>query len=226
MSTKLVIVDDHAMYRVGAVAMLRTEMPEVEIVGDFGSGQALIDALQGGLEADIALVDVVMPEMSGVQLAGYLLKNYPNMAVLMISSEATPDIATELIELGVHGYTNKTAPKEDMVMAIRTVLQGETYFGRRLPDLIYEAYMAQRETAKHQHRKLFSKPKPSVEFTPCELEVIKLLCSGKTVAETAEQLNYSMRTIENYKSEMLKRLGYKSVVELLRYALQYGLIRL
>ena len=65
-----------------------------------------------------------------------------------------------------------------------------------------------------------------MEFTPRELEVIKLLCSGKTVAETAEQLNYSMRTIENYKSEMLKRLGYKSVVELLRYALQYGLIRL
>ncbi len=213
---KIIIIDDHALYRLGERTVITEKVPNATILKECGSGIELFNYLEEGEQPNLVLLDIVMPEMNGVIVAKKLRKEYPDIKIMMLSSEVEPEIIYEILEIGVEGYLSKLAVKDDLALAIQNVIAGNHFYGQDISQIMYDTYIAKQNNPKDDSGK--------VEFTERESEIIELLCEGLTVKEIAAKLYISKRTVDNHKAKIMKKLGFHSIIELVKYAIKEGIV--
>ena len=209
---QLLITDDHRMLAQGLAALLAEE-EDVEVVGVCATGPALLARLADAEQAapDTLLLDLHLPGgLDGLGLLPGLRRQYPRLKVLLFSMNATPSLVEQLADADAHGFVPKTAEFEELLAALRAVAGGRRVFpkARQLPPPGAPA-----ETALLRIRTL----------SPREREIAALICAGQQARAIAETLELSTHTVDTHRKNILHKLGLKSAVELMRFAMQHPL---
>jgi len=207
---RVLVVDDHAVVRTGLRRVLDAE-PDIETVGEAPSAErAVFEALEH--KPDVVLLDVVMPGKSGIEGMPSLLQAVPDAKILVLSMQDDPHYVREAFEAGASGYVLKEAADTDVVEAVRAVAGGQRY--------VHPALGAKLVAAETEERKRAE----SDPLSEREREVLRLLALGHTNQEIAALLYISVRTAETHRAHIMQKLSLSSRAELVRYALDHGLI--
>ena len=213
--TRVIIVDDHTLIRMGIKGTLSSKCPDICVVGEAADGKSLFRLLET-TPADLILLDIVLPDMNGIEIARILRSNYQKIKILVISVENTSNTIQQLLEIGIDGFISKRqCTGEELPEAIRNVMSGMEYFGRDIASIIYSIYVSKRETAT-----------ATVEFSEREREIIHLCRNGFQSKEIGDQLHISPRTVETHKKNIFKKLGINNSLEMVQYALKKGIIQI
>lgn len=213
LKTKILLADDHQMVRGGLKVVLDAE-PDLEVVAEAGDGA---EALRIGIEEDIdlAVLDVSMPKLTGLQVARELHRHKPELRILMLSMHENEQYFFEALKAGASGYVLKSAANRDLIDAVRAAMRGEPFIYPAAASALVRDYL---------ERAARGEETPSDPLTPRELEVTKLIAEGLTSEEIAETLVISRKTVERHRANILEKLGMRNRVELTRYAIRRGLV--
>jgi DNA-binding NarL/FixJ family response regulator len=206
---RILLADDHAMVRRGLRHVLDAE-PDLEVVAEAGDGA---EAVGLGLRDDVelAVLDVSMPKLTGLQAAAELHRRRPELAMLMLSMHDSEQYLFEALKAGASGYVLKSGADRDLVEACRASLRGEPFlYPGAVSRLIADALARMEE--------------PDDPLTPRELQVLKLIAEAHTTEQIAAVLVISPRTVERHRENILGKLGMRNRVELTRYAIRRGLV--
>jgi DNA-binding NarL/FixJ family response regulator len=206
----VLVVDDHAVVRSGLKLVLESESG-IEPVGEAGSAREAIFEARS-LKPDVILLDVVLPDRSGLEIIPTLLKETPAAKVLVLSMQDDPQYVREAFSAGASGYVLKEAADTEVVAAVREVAAGGRYVHPELGARLVAADTEERRRADED------------PLSEREAEVLRLLALGHTNQEIAEQLFVSVRTAETHRAHILQKLRLSSRAELVRYALDQGLL--
>jgi len=210
MSIRVLVVDDHAIVRSGLRRVLDAE-PDIETVSEAeNADRAVFEAMEH--KPDIVLMDVVMPGKSGIEGLPALLQAVPTVQVLILSMQDDPRYVREAFEAGASGYVLKEAADTEVVGAIRAVAAGEQYVHPTLGARIVAAEAEERRRAEAD------------PLSEREREVLRLLALGHTNQEIAKMLYISVRTAETHRAHIMQKLLLSTRAELVRYALEHGLV--
>jgi two-component system, NarL family, response regulator NreC len=209
-STRVLIVDDHAVVRSGLKLVLESE-EGIEPVGEAGSARDAVFEARS-TKPDVILLDVVMPDQSGIEVIPTLLKENPETKILVLSMQDDPHYVREAFAAGASGYVLKEAADREVVAAVREVAGGGRYVHPELGARLVTADSEQRRRAEED------------PLSERESEVLRLLALGHTNQEIAKQLFISIRTAETHRSHIMQKLRLSSRAELVRYALERGLL--
>src|SRR5471030_1493259 len=211
---RILIVDDHALFRAGVRALLDHD-PGLEIVGEAADGRDAIRAV-GQLAPHLVLMDLTMPEMNGMEAITEIKRRYPDVRVLVLTLHKTEDYIRASLTAGADGYILKDATQEEFCTAIRSVLHGKTYLSMDVQANVVSGYLGGGN----------SSGATSVydSLTHREREVLKLVAEGKPNKYIAEFLNLSVKTVEKHRSNLMSKLGVHNVSGLTAYAMEKGLI--
>jgi len=199
------VVDDHPALRLGIIGILK-EIPDIEVVGEAGSGTELTTMLEDGAP-DVLLLDISMPEFDVFQAVPRMQKTHPRMRIIIVTVHEDEKHVCRLVELGVQGYLIKEEPATEYIKAIHAVAAGGTYFSQRIIPVM---------VSNSNHG--------TPELTLRELEVLDLIAVGASTAEMAEQLFITPRTVTTHISHMYQKLEVNSRTLLVRRAIELGLI--
>jgi len=216
MSIRILIADDHAVFRSGLKALLEKES-DMEIVGETGNGFDTIRAVEE-MDIDVLILDITMPGLPGPKVAEAVLKSKPDLIIVVLTMHEDEYYLQELFRLGVRAYVLKKSTGTDVVQAIRAVKKGEEYVDPALTNLVVSSFVG-RQSKKQRTGRLDL-------TTPREQEVLTLLAYGHTNAEIAEKLYISERTVETHRTNILSKLQLRSRAELVRFAIDNGLLKL
>jgi DNA-binding NarL/FixJ family response regulator len=209
--TGVLIADDHPIVRHGLRDLLNAEA-DFRVVAEVDDGhQAVKRALQDDIQ--LAILDVTMPRMTGLQAARELSKRRPGLRTLMLSMHENEQFLFEALRAGASGYVLKTAADRDLVEACRATMRGETFLDAGAVAALVRDYLDRARGGEDVD-----------PLTPRELEVLKLVAEGHTSDEIAELLVISRKTVDRHRANMLEKLGMRDRVELTRYAIRRGLI--
>jgi two-component system response regulator NreC len=208
--TSVLIVDDHAVVRAGLKLLIDAE-DDLEAAGEAGSAREAIFEARS-LKPDVVLLDVVMPDQSGLEIIPQLLHENDQMKILVLSMQDEPSYVREAFEAGASGYVLKEAADAEVVAAIREVSQGGRYVHPELGARLVAAETEERRRAEED------------PLSDREREVLRLLALGHTNQEIAKQLFISVRTAETHRAHIMQKLRLSSRAELVRYALDQGLL--
>ena len=210
MSIRVLIVDDHAVVRSGLRRVLEAE-DDIEVVGEAGDVRTAVFETREQ-KPDVVLMDLVMPGGSGIEATAAVLKEAPEATVLVLSMQDDPRYVREAFEAGASGYVLKEAAYSDVVQALREVADGGRYVHPELGARLVAAESEERKRAEED------------PLSEREGEVLRLLALGHTNQEIAKQLFISVRTAETHRAHIMQKLRLSSRAELVRYALERGLL--
>lgn len=210
---RLLLVDDHEIVRAG-LRMLFSAEPEVEIVGEGSSGEEAI-ALVQALQPDVVLMDVAMPGMGGIEATRHIKASNPSVAVLALTMHEDEEYFFQMLAAGASGYVPKRAAPDDLMSAIRIVRQGDVYIYPSLARLLVKDFL---------HRSESSEAGSHEELTPREQEVLTYIAEGYSNREIADVLVISIKTVDRHRENLMRKLNLHNRVELVRYAIEKGLI--
>jgi DNA-binding NarL/FixJ family response regulator len=213
LKTRILLADDHPMVRRGLRLVLDAE-PDLEVIAEAGDGAEAVELAMSS-DADLAVLDVAMPRLTGLQAAAELKRRQPGLRTLMLSMYDSEQYFFEALKAGASGYVLKSAADRDLVEACRAAMRGEPF--------LYPAAVAAliRDYLERAGR---GEAVPSDPLTPRELEIVKLVAEGYSSDEIAETLVISKKTVEHHRSNVLEKLGMRGRVELTRYAIRRGLV--
>jgi len=209
---RILIVDDHAVVRKGLAMVLRLE-PDLEVVGEAANGRNGLQAARG-LNPDIVLVDLVMPEMDGQEMALALRKSDPQIKIMMLTGTEVDDRVFDLVAAGIEGYVLKQIEPGELVRAIRAVVRGEAYLH---PDVMKK--VLGRMSSQSQ-------PAETNSLTPRELEVLEWMATANTYKQIALQLSVTEETIRSHAKNILEKMKQPNRAQAVLAALKIGLIKL
>lgn len=206
---RVLVVDDHAVVRRGVVQIV-AEAPDMRCTGEAGTGR---EALQLARENDydVVVLDIRLPDGSGLDILKQLHALKPGMPVLMLSMYPEQQYATRAFKAGAAGYLTKDGVPGELIEALRKVARGERYVSQSLA----EALTAQLGSHAGQE--------PHETLSDREEQVMRLLAAGKTVTQIAQELSLSVKTVSTYRTRILEKLGLTTTAELMRYAMERGL---
>jgi DNA-binding NarL/FixJ family response regulator len=208
---RVLIADDHGIVRSG-LRLLLERQPDIEVIGEAADG-AEARELAIRERPDLAILDVRMPKLTGLQVTRELKKQAPEVSVLILSMHDDERYLFEALKAGASGYVLKTQADADLVEAIRAVERGEPFLTPAAQQaLIKDVLERGRETESEE------------ELTPREEEIVKLVAEAHTTRQIAEILHLSEKTVENHRGNAMRKLGMRDRVELVRYAIRRGLI--
>lgn len=209
---RVLLVDDHAILRAG-VRVLLSAYPDLQVVGEASNGaEALVRTNE--LKPDVIVMDIAMPDVNGLVATRQILEAYPTTKIVILTQYDNKEYVLALIKLGVSGYVLKQAVDTDLVLAIRTVMQGESFLYPPIAKTVLEAYLQ----------------KPSMEevaldlLTDREREVLVLIAQGKSSREIGGVLHISPNTVDVHRTRLMKKLDLHNVAELVTFAIKRGLV--
>jgi DNA-binding NarL/FixJ family response regulator len=213
LKTRILLAEDHALVRHGLRMMLDAQ-PDMDVVAEVGDGA---EAVKRGLDddVDLAVIDITMPRMTGLQAAAELHRRRPQLRILMLSMHENERYLYEALKAGASGYVLKTVADRDLVEAIRAAMRGEQFLYPGAVTPLIEDFLRR----ARQDLPLREDP-----LSPREQEVLKLVAEGYTNKQIAETLVISEKTVERHRANILEKLGMRDRVELTRYAIRQGLI--
>jgi DNA-binding NarL/FixJ family response regulator len=211
---RLVLVDDHQVVRLGLRALLTGE-PDITVVGEAGTAAEAIQVVSR-VEPDIVLMDIRLPDQSGITACQQVRQRWPAVQVLMLTSFADEELVLEAINAGAAGYVLKQLGNDDLLRAVRAVGHGDA----ALDPVVTRQLLAHVRRAEHQaHGAAFH------DLSERELEVLALVAEGKTNAEVAEALVLSEKTVRNHVSTILEKLQLTNRIEAATYAVRHHIER-
>ncbi len=215
MTTRLLLVDDHAVVRSGLRMLLGSES-DVEIVGEASTAaEAIKSAAQVG--PDVILMDIGLPDLSGIDATREIKKRFPKIAVVALTIHEDEEYFFKMLEAGASGYVPKRAAPEELLTAIRAAATGEVYLYPSLAKLLVKDYLTQEHPADE---------KSNLDgLTEREHEVLTYLAEGASNDEIAVSLVISPKTVERHRENIMKKLNLHSRAELVRYAIRKGIIK-
>jgi len=206
----VLLADDHALVRHG-VRLILDAQPDLEVVAEASDGAQAIE-LALGRRIDLAVLDVAMPRLTGMQAARHIREHRPDVRVLMLSVHDNEQFFFEALQAGASGYVLKTAAHSDLVAACRATLRGEPFIYPKAVSALIRQYLEGRNGT------------PEDPLTGREAEVVKLIAEGMTGRQIADILGISEHTVERHRANVLEKLGLRDRVALTRYAIRRGLI--
>lgn len=211
---RLLLVDDHAVVRSGLRMLLESET-DVEIVGEVGNAQDAIDALSR-LELDVILMDIGLPDRSGIDAAREIKRRSPEIAIVALTIHEDKEYFFRMLEAGASGYVPKRAAPDELLTAIRAAAMGEVYIYPTMAKLLVKDYLAQDR----------DEPKSDTinGLTTREQEVLAHLADGSTNFEIGETLSISPKTVARHRENIMRKLNLHSRTELVKYAIRKGII--
>lgn len=210
---RILLAEDHTLVRAGTREILERE-PDLAVVGEAGDGQQAV-ALAESLQPDVAVVDISMPGLDGVEATKQIKQKCPSTAVLILTAYDDDEYVFALLEAGAEGYLLKTARPPELVDAIRAVHSGQSVLHPRVARKVVDRYVSPRP-----------KPPGQEQLSERELEVLKLAAKGLTNKEIASQLYLSVRTVQGHMGNILAKMGVSSRTEAVMRALRERLFTL
>lgn len=216
---KVLLVDDHQIVRDGIFALLIKEH-DIEIVGEAANGDELFEKLKF-IKPDIIILDISLPKITGIEIAGILTKDFPQIRIIVFSSYTDEETIFKSIRAGAKGFLPKDSLREDLVDAIHKVNQGFEYLSEKIPNTIIMDYInkAGNKDEKYNNSRLSN-------LTKREREILKLIADGLSYKEVGNELFISVRTVETHKNNILQKLELKSTIDLVKFAIKNDLIDL
>jgi DNA-binding NarL/FixJ family response regulator len=208
---RLIIIEDQTAIREMLVEILRLDRNYL-LVGESGDGQAAFQLCVDG-KPDLLVLDAKLPGLNGVDLLRRLVKRLPSMRVLVFSGNENPVLVREMIEAGAHGFVEKTAGLLEFKRGLETVASGGTYFGPAVAALL---------------RNAMANPNASNAFdllTDREREILQLIAESHSTKEIAAKLGLSMKTVDNHRTNLMRKLNLHDVAGLTRYAFDIGIVQ-
>jgi DNA-binding NarL/FixJ family response regulator len=209
--TRILVADDHVLVREGLKHVINAE-PDLEVVAEAADGA---EAIERALEEDIhlAILDISMPRLTGLQAARELSRRRPELRLLILSMYDNEQFLFEALKAGASGYVLKSGADDEIVEACRAAMRGQSFLYPSAVNMLVHDFLDRAATETDYD-----------PLTPRELEVLKLIAEGKTSKEIAELLVLSVKTVERHRADILHRLGMRDRVALTRYAIRRGLI--
>jgi DNA-binding NarL/FixJ family response regulator len=207
---RILIADDHAVVRKGLRQIITDEFPSAEIteVGDVES--LIVQVIRA--DWDVIICDISMPGRSGVEALEQIKQIKPDIPVLMLSMHSEDQYAMRVLKAGASGFLNKSSVHEELIKAIHMVRLGRRYITSSIAERLAESLSD--HNGKHPHELLSNR----------EFEILKLIASGRSISEIADQLSLSPTTVSTYRSRILEKMSMKSNADITRYAIEKGLI--
>ena len=209
--SKILIADDHAVVRAGIRQYLEAE-PSIREIGEAASGRDALDQLRTR-DWDLVLLDIFMPDQSGLDILAHIQNEFPRVRVLMLSGLPEKQYAVSVLRAGASGYLPKDSAPEDLIKAVQTVLAGRRYVSPEVAELLVAGM--DKDPGSQQHERLSAR----------EFQVLSKLASGRAVSEIADELQLSVKTVSTYRSRVLEKMGLNTNADLTSYALRHGLIQ-
>jgi DNA-binding NarL/FixJ family response regulator len=213
LKTRVLLADDHAVVRSGLRAVLEGEA-DIEVVAEAVDGAEAVEKALAG-DVDLAILDVTMPRLTGLQATAELRRRNRELRVLILSVHDNEQYFFEALRAGASGYVLKSAANRDLVDACRAAMRGEPFLYPQAVTALIREYLDQARRGEAA---------PEDPLTPRELQVVKLIAEGYTSDEIAEELVIRRKTVDHHRASILDKLGMRNVAELTRYAIRRGLL--
>jgi two-component system response regulator NreC len=215
MTSRLLLVDDHAVVRSGLRMLLESE-PDFEIIGEAGSGREALAAVASN-HPDIVLMDIGLPDVSGIEVTSEIKRLNPATAIVALTIHEDEEYFFKMLAAGASGYVPKRAAPEELLTALRAAAAGEVYLYPSLAKLLVTDYLAEGPAAR---------PGEAMDpLTEREQEVLAHLADGASNAEIAETLSISPKTVGRHRENIMRKLNLHSRTELVKYAIRKGIIQ-
>ncbi|MDZ7833654.1 MAG: response regulator transcription factor [Desulfobacterales bacterium] len=209
------IAEDHQLFRDGLKAMLAAR-EGLEVIGEARDGLEAINSIKKK-QPDLLLLDLSMPRLSGISVIKELRRHFSDMRILVLTIHESDQYVIETFEAGANGYCIKDASREELLLAITSILNGKTYISPGIADNVMEGYL-------EGHKKI--KSKSSWEnLTHREREVLKLLAEGYTNKQIGDLLNISVKTVEKHRANIMQKLNLHNAAALTAFAIDQGLVQ-
>ena len=210
---RVLLADDHALVRSGIRMILQT-LDGVQVVADAQDGRAAIELVEA-LRPDIALLDISMPGLNGIETAARIRSRFPQTRVVILSMHAGEEYVSQALRAGASGYLLKDATPMELDLALRAVARGETYLSPRISGVVVEKYLRSAELAAG----------PLDAITPRQREILRLIAEGHSTKQMAALLDVSIKTVETHRALLMERLGIHDIAGLVRFAVRVGLVQ-
>src|SRR5712664_666380 len=209
---RILLADDHALVRAGMRALLG-ELPGVDVIAETGDGREALRLIRER-KPDIALIDITMPGLNGLEVAAKAVQDHPATRVIIVSMHRDDESVRRALVAGASGYLLKNSDRSELELALRAVARGDKWLSPSLTKRVVAAYT---HGAPGDGR--------FAVLTPRQREVLQLVAEGHSNKEIATRLNVALKTVETHRTELMERLGIHGVASLVRYAIQVGLVR-
>jgi DNA-binding NarL/FixJ family response regulator len=209
----VLLADDHTLVRAGLRSLLES-IPGVEVVAETGDGREALELI-GTERPDVALLDIGMPSLNGLEVAKRAAKESPRTRVVMLSMHADASYVRQALRAGASGYLLKGAAVSELPLALQAVMRGETYLTPKVSQEVVQGFL--REGSAND-------TDPLAGLTERQREILQLIAEGKTTKEIAFDLEVSAKTVETHRARMMERLGIHDVPGLVRFAIRAGLV--
>ena len=211
-TVRVLLADDHALVRAG-IRSLVERIGFAEVVGEAGEGREAMQLVRS-LKPNIVLMDIAMPGLNGIESTARIIKEFPNVKVIMLSMYTNEEFVLQSLQAGASGYLLKDAPIAELEQALTAVHHGDTYLSPSISDRVMKSYLS----------RAAGTTAPLQQLTPRQREILQLIAEGKNTKEIAFLLNLSGKTVETHRAQLMDRLGIHDIAGLVRYAMRSGLI--
>jgi DNA-binding NarL/FixJ family response regulator len=208
-SLKLLFADDHEIVRKGVRCLLEAQ-PGWQVMAEASNGREAVEQAQR-VKPDVAVLDIGMPSLNGLEAARQMLKNDPHIKIVILTMHDSDNLIREVLKVGARGYVAKSDAIRDLVTAINAVRSGDTFFTAKVAQVVLEGYLGKSGAT-------------DTRLTPRQREVIQLLAEGRSSKEIAVTLGLSVKTADTHRADIMRRLDCHSVTELVRYAVRNNII--
>lgn len=209
---KIILADDHDILLDSLEGLLSSE-DDLEIIGKVNSGLELIERVNISVP-DLCIVDMDMPGMNGLVASENLLAKYPDIKIMILSMHSESSLIKNMVKLGICGYLTKTTDRDEFVFAIRQILKGKSYFSNKILEAVAK------EDSPGAGQDDLSKISALSER---EREIVQLVCEGLTNKQIGEKLFVSHKTVDNHRTNIMRKLEVRNVVELIRFCIRTGI---
>jgi len=213
---RILIADDHEIVRRGLRSLIESQ-PNWQVVGEAVTGREAVD-LAKAHAPHVAVLDVSMPELNGLEATRQIIKALPQTEVLILTMHESEQVVREVLDSGARGYVLKSDAGRDLISAVDALVHRRPFFSSRVSEMLLQNYLGKQE------RPATSPDSPRSRLTAREREIVQLQAEGKTNKEVAASLNISIKTAETHRTNIMNKLDLHSVTELVRYAVRNNIV--
>jgi len=211
-TARILIADDHELFRRGVKATI-DDVPEWTVAAEASDGQEAV-RLAGNLSPDVVILDMSMPQLNGLEAARQILAIAPATRVLMLTAHDSEQLVREVLDAGAHGYLLKSDAGKLLITALEALLDDRPFFTTKVARMLVDGYLHGRDASALETARL----------SPRERHIVQLLAEGKSNKEVARTLEISVKTVETHRSNIMRKMGFASLSDLVRYAIRNRIV--